>query len=178
MTSARRTARILAAVAALVLVPALAGCGTERAGSGAAEGPGASSGPRSVVASPYDEPVDGGDASKYRENHAFQSTAELTPADRARGEAEVKKVKAGLAGIAEGRKTTESQLREALTGLGYSPQAITTKTFGPHHNTFIVELGRICLEGALGDLVNGLVTAEAHGRYLEGTGCVKPVGGH
>ncbi|WP_406383649.1 hypothetical protein [Streptomyces sp. NBC_01618] len=179
MTSARRTARILAAAAAaLVLVPALAGCGTERAGSGAAEGPGASSGPRSGVASPYDEPVDGGDASKYRENHAFQSTAELTPADRARGEAEVKKVKAGLAGIAEGRKTTESQLREALTGLGYAPRAITTGIFGPHGSTFIVELGPICLEGALDGPVNGLVTAEAHGRYLEGTGCVKPVGGH
>ncbi|SFX33987.1 hypothetical protein [Streptomyces atratus] len=179
MTSARRTARILAAAAGLVLVPVLAGCGTERSGSGAAaEGPGASSGPPSEGASPQDDPVDGSDASKYRENHAFQSTAELTPADRARGEAEVKKVKAGLAGIAEGRKAGEPRIRAALADLGYAPGTITTGTFGPHRNTFVLDLGTICVEGALDGVVNGLVTAEAHGKYLEGTGCVKPVGGH
>ncbi|MFJ7195037.1 MULTISPECIES: hypothetical protein [unclassified Streptomyces] len=178
MTSARRTARTLAA-AALVLVPVLAGCGTERAGSGAAAGgPGASGGPPSVAASPRSDPVDGSDASKYWENHAFQSTAELTPADRARAEAEVKKVKAGLAGIAEGRRTTEPRIRAALTGLGYAPGTITTGTFGPHRSTFVLDLGAICVEGALDGEANGLVTAEAHGKYLEGTGCVKPVGGH
>ncbi|MEU9317683.1 hypothetical protein [Streptomyces sp. NPDC048295] len=179
MTSARCSARALAAAAALVLVPVLAGCGTERAGSGApAGGPGASGGPPSVAASPQGEPVDGSDASKYRENHAFQSTAELTPADRARAEAEVKKIKAGLAGIAEGRRTTEPRIRAALTGLGYAPGAITTGTFGPHRSTFVLDLGAICVEGALDGEANGLVTAEAHGKYLEGTGCVKPVGGH
>ncbi|GGV79919.1 hypothetical protein GCM10015535_17430 [Streptomyces gelaticus] len=179
MTSAGRTTRVLAAAAALVLVPVLVGCGTERAGSGAAaEGPGASSAPPPGGASPGGGPVDGSDASKYRENHAFQSTAELTPADRARGEAEVKKVKAGLAGIAEGRRTTEPRIRAALTELGYAPAAITTGTFGPHRNTFVLDLGAICVEGSLDGMVNGLVTAEAHGKYLEGTGCVKPVGGH
>ncbi|MFH8516676.1 hypothetical protein ACH4CE_16455 [Streptomyces gelaticus] len=40
------------------------------------------------------------------------------------------------------------------------------------------DLGAICVEGSLDGMVNGLVTAEAHGKYLEGTGCVKPVGGH
>lgn len=90
----------------------------------------------------------------------------------------MKKVKSGLAGIAEGRKSTESRLHEALAGLGYAPETITTGTFGPHRNTFIVELGAICVEGALDGMVNGLVTAEAHGRYMEGTGCVKPRGGH
>ncbi|WP_326767514.1 hypothetical protein OG978_26020 [Streptomyces sp. NBC_01591] len=181
MTSARRTARILAAATVLALTPVMAGCGTERAGAGTgagAEVPGASSGPHSGGASPYDEPVDGSDASKYRENHAFQSTAELTPADRAKGEAEVKKVKAGLAGIAEGRKTTEPRVRSALAGLGYDPGAITTGTFGPHRNTFVLDLGTICVEGSLDGMINGLVTAEAHGKYLEGTGCVKPAGGH
>ncbi|WP_405716277.1 MULTISPECIES: hypothetical protein [unclassified Streptomyces] len=179
MTSSRRTARILAAAAALALFSALAGCGTERAGSGAAaEGPGASGGSPSEGASPHADPVDGSDASKYRENHAFQSTAELSPADRTRGDAEVEKVKAGLAGIAEGRRTTEPRIRAALTGLGYSSGAITTGTFGPHRNTFVLDLGTICVEGALDGMVNGLVTAEAHGKYLEGTGCVKPVGGH
>ncbi|MFB8034075.1 hypothetical protein ACFC5Z_14185 [Streptomyces sp. NPDC056004] len=175
MTSARRTARILAAAAALAILPALAGCGTEQAGSGAAaEG----TPPRAAPLDGSDDPVDGSDASKYRENHAFQSTAELSPADRTRGDAEVEKVKAGLAGIAEGRKTTEPRIRAALTGLGYSSGAITTGTFGPHRTTFLLDLGTICVEGALDGMVNGLVTAEAHGRYLEGTGCVKPVGGH
>ncbi|MET9661237.1 hypothetical protein [Streptomyces sp. NPDC006510] len=185
MTSARRTARILAAATALALTPVLVGCGTERAGTGTgagtgagAEVPGPSGSPPSEGASPYAEPVDGSDASKYRENHAFQSTAELTPADRARGEAEVRKVKAGLAGIAEGRRATEPRIREALTGLGYGPGAISTGTFGPHRNTFVLDLGTICVEGALDGVVNGLVTAEAHGKYFEGTGCVKPVGGH
>ncbi|MFJ8853683.1 hypothetical protein [Streptomyces sp. NPDC102437] len=175
MTSARRSARILAAAAALALLPVLAGCGTERAGSGAAAG---EAPPRAAPLDGGDGPVDGSDASKYRENHAFQSTAELSPADRTRGDAEVEKVKAGLAGIAEGRKTTEPRIRAALTGLGYSSGAITTGTFGPNRTTFLLDLGTICVEGALDGMVNGLVTAEAHGRYLEGTGCVKPVGGH
>ncbi|MCX4394266.1 hypothetical protein OG887_26390 [Streptomyces sp. NBC_00053] len=175
MTSARRTARTLAAAAALALTAVLAGCGTERAGAGAGgTTPGANSGPPVRG----DSSVDGSDASKYRENHAFQSTAELSPADRAKGDAEVAKVKAALAGIAEGRKATEPRIRAALAGLGHSSGAITTGTFGPHRNTFVLDLGTICVEGSLDGMANGLVTAEAHGKYLEGTGCVKPVGGH
>ncbi|MFC9621554.1 hypothetical protein ACFTXM_16675 [Streptomyces sp. NPDC056930] len=129
-------------------------------------------------ASPYVEPDAGDGAPHYRENHAFRSTAELSPADRAKGAAEVKRVEAGLAGIAEGRRATEAQLHEALAGLGYGPETISTGTFGPHRNTFIIDLGAICAEGALDGMVNGLVKAEAHGRYLEGTGCVEPAGGH
>ncbi|MFE7397172.1 hypothetical protein [Streptomyces sp. NPDC057557] len=175
MTSARRTARALATASVLLLAPALAGCGTERAGDA---GPAAGYSPPAVGASPYVEPDVGDGAPHYRENHAFRSTAELSPADRAKGAAEVKRVEAGLAGIAEGRRTTEAQLHEALAGLGYGPEAISTGTFGPHRNTFIIDLGAICVEGALDGVVNGLVKAEAHGRYLEGTGCVKPAGGH
>ncbi|MEL5956726.1 hypothetical protein AADR41_18465 [Streptomyces sp. CLV115] len=175
MTSARRTARTLAAAAALALAPVLAGCGTEHAGTGAADAaPGTDGGPPVRG----DSSVDGSDASKYRENHAFQSTAELSPADRAEADAEVARVKAGLAGIAESRRATEPRIRAALTGLGYSSGAVTTGTFGPHRNTFVLDLGAICVEGSLDGVVNGLVTAEAHGKYLEGTGCVKPVGGH
>ncbi|MFE5090455.1 hypothetical protein ACFRCI_08630 [Streptomyces sp. NPDC056638] len=175
MTSARRTARALATASVLLLAPALAGCGTERAGDA---GPAAGYSPPAVGASPYVEPDAGDGAPHYRENHAFQSTAELSPADRAKGAAEVKRVEAGLAGIAEGRRTTEAQLHAALAGLGYGHETISTGTFGPHRNTFVIDLGAICVEGALDGLVNGLVKAEAHGRYLEGTGCVKPAGGH
>ncbi|MGW2178863.1 hypothetical protein ACWCXX_12390 [Streptomyces sp. NPDC001732] len=180
MTSVRCAARVLATATALVLVPVLlVGCGTERAGTGAGtEGPGANGGPPSGDASSHDEPVDGSDASKYRENHAFQSTAELSPADRERGEAEAKKVVAGLSGLAEGRRSTEPRIRAALTGLGYPSESVSTGTFGTHRTTFVLDLGRICVEGSLDGMVNGLVKAEAHGKYLEGTGCVKPVGGH
>ncbi|MFF2327893.1 MULTISPECIES: hypothetical protein [unclassified Streptomyces] len=178
MTPVRRTAKASATAAVLLLTAALAGCGTERVG-GAGPGAGSgSSGPPAAGPSPYIEPGAGDGAPHYRENHAFQSTAELSPADRAKADAEVKKVEEGLAGIAEGRRSTEPGLRKALAGLGYSPESITTGTFGPHRSTFVIEIGPICVEGALDGVVNGLVKAEAHGRYLEGTGCVKPVGGH
>ncbi|MFF9569824.1 hypothetical protein [Streptomyces sp. NPDC014685] len=180
MTSVRRPARAVATATALALVPALAlvGCGTERAGAGAgADGSGTSSAPLAGNTR-SDGAVDGSDASKYRENHAFQSTAELSPAERERGDAEVKKVVAGLSGLAEGRRSTEPRVRTALTGLGYPPESISTGTFGPHRTTFILDLGRLCVVGSLDGEVGGLVKAEAHGKYLEGTGCVKPVGGH
>ncbi|MFB7950603.1 hypothetical protein [Streptomyces sp. NPDC056045] len=180
MTSVRRAAGAATTATALVLVPALAlvGCGTERAGTGAgADGSGTSGAPPSGNAH-SGGPVDGSDASKYRENHAFQSTAELSPTERARGDAEVKKVVAGLSGIAEGRRSTEPRVRTALTGLGYPSESISTGTFGTHRTTFILDLGRLCVVGALDGEVGGRVTAEAHGKYLEGTGCVKPVGGH
>ncbi|MFF3394178.1 hypothetical protein ACFYW1_24980 [Streptomyces sp. NPDC002669] len=180
MTSVRCAARAAATATALVLVPALAlvGCGTERAGTGTgAGGSGTSSVPPPGNAS-SDGPVDGSDASKYRENHAFQSTAELSPADRERGDAEVKKVVAGLSGVAEGRRSTEPRVRTALTGLGYPSESISTGTFGTHRTTFVLDLGRLCVVGSLDGEVGGRVTAEAHGKYLEGTGCVKPVGGH
>ncbi|MFD8825660.1 hypothetical protein ACFV1C_25330 [Streptomyces sp. NPDC059605] len=183
MTSVRRTAGTAATATALVLVPllALVGCGTERAGSGpGTDGSGTSGAPSAGNAGSAgaDGPVDGSDASKYRENHAFQSTAELSPADRERGDAEVKKVVAGLSGIAEGRRSTEPRVRTALTGLGYPPGSISTGTFGTHRTTFILDLGRLCVVGSLDGEAGGVVKAEAHGKYLEGTGCVRPVGGH
>ncbi|MFE7617830.1 hypothetical protein [Streptomyces sp. NPDC057496] len=186
MTSVRRAAGTAATATALVLVPllALVGCGTERAGSGpGADGSGTSGAPSAGNAgnagnAGADGPVDGSDASKYRENHAFQSTAELSPAEQARGDAEVKKVVAGLSGIAEGRRSTEPRVRTALTGLGYPSESISTGTFGTHRTTFILDLGRLCVVGSLDGEAGGVVKAEAHGKYLEGTGCVKPVGGH
>ncbi|MFF1920700.1 hypothetical protein ACFVW8_08990 [Streptomyces sp. NPDC058221] len=181
MTSARHRASVLAGAALIVLFPALAGCGTEHAqdtGSAAASGPGTVP-PSPAGPTPYGEEGPGDANPHYAENHAFQSTLDLSAADRAKGEAEAAKVRAGLAGLAQERGPGEKQLRKALTGLGYAPGAIiSTGTLGPHGSTFVLGLGRICVDGSLSGSGDGLVTAEAHGRYMEGTGCVKPVGGH
>ncbi|WP_275408442.1 hypothetical protein [Streptomyces sp. SID9727] len=40
-----------------------------------------------------------------------------------------------------------------------------------------MSLGTLRVDGSLDGMVNVLVNAEAHGRYMEGTGCVKPRGG-
>ncbi|WP_406284481.1 hypothetical protein [Streptomyces sp. NBC_00209] len=189
MTSARRTAALLLTAAALT------GCGHVRATPGDAAPPPASA--VSVPEGPGDghaaeptagqraEPTpgqhveQGGDANPhYAENHAFQSTLDLSDADRARGEAEVKRVKQGLAALAEGQESTEDTVFQALHALGYPDGSVTTSTFGTHRTSFTVTLGTLCLDGSLDGVVNGLVNAEAHGRYMEGTGCVKPRGGH
>ncbi|TRV79543.1 hypothetical protein FKN01_09675 [Streptomyces sp. 130] len=141
----------------------------------------ASASPTASVADPGTErgTGQGGDANpRYAENHAFQSTLGLSEADRARGEAEVKRVKRGLAALAEGRKSTEDSVLQALHALGYPDGSVTTSTFGPHRTSFTVALGTLCLDGSLDGEAGALVNAEVHGRYMEGTGCVKPRGGH
>ncbi|MFE7578112.1 hypothetical protein ACFU5Z_25580 [Streptomyces sp. NPDC057521] len=167
MTSARRTAALLLTAAALT------GCGTEVVHDDGSTSPAAS------PSAPDPGPQQGGDPnSHYAENHAFQSTLDLSDADRARGEAEVKRVKQGLAALAEGGRSTEETVFRALHGLGYPDGSVTTSSFGTHRTSFTVTLGTLCLDGSLDGMVNGLVNAEAHGRYMEGTGCVKPRGGH
>ncbi|UZK54642.1 hypothetical protein NEH16_11270 [Streptomyces drozdowiczii] len=165
MTFVRRTAALL------LTASALTGCGTELVSDGGAASPAPSASGQGVE--------QGGDANPhYAENHAFQSTLDLSEADRVRGEAEVKRVKRGLAALAEGQKSTEDSVFHALHALGYPDGSVTTGTFGPHRTSFTVTLGTLCVDGSLDGVVNGLVNAEAHGRYMEGTGCVKPRGGH
>ncbi|MEU1369691.1 hypothetical protein ABZ454_26640 [Streptomyces sp. NPDC005803] len=174
MTSVRRTARILAGAALLVAVPVLAGCGTERV----SDSPPAAGRPSPAGPTPYGEEGPGDTNPHYAENHAFQSTLDLSPADRAKGDTEVARVRTGLAGIADGRKSDATRIRAALTALGYAPETITTRALPPHGVTFVLALGTICVDGSLDGTAGGRVTAEAHGRYMEGTGCVKPQGGH
>ncbi|MFG2563007.1 hypothetical protein [Streptomyces sp. NPDC048496] len=134
-----------------------------------------------VGASPYQEPgtVDG--APHYKENHAFQQARELSPAERAVADARAARIKEALTPAAQDPHTTESGIRKVLTGLGYASGAITTGSWG-HDNAYLIDNGPICLEGVVYVAVEGAsrgqVTAEAHGRYIEGTGCVKPEGGH
>ncbi|MFB8084092.1 hypothetical protein [Streptomyces sp. NPDC055992] len=171
MTSARRTAPFRAGAAVILLGAALTGCGTVLVYDDGSGSP-------SSAASPQGDEARGDAVPRYAENHAFQSTADLSGADRVRGEAEVEKVKRGLAALAEGRKSTEAGVFKVLHGLGYPDGTVTTGSFGPHRTSFTVSLGGLCVEGSLDGVVNGLVQAEAHGLYMEGTGCVKPQGGH
>ncbi|MFJ7629408.1 hypothetical protein ACIQZN_23215 [Streptomyces sp. NPDC097595] len=187
MTSARRTPPLRAAATALLIGAALAGCGTEVVYNDGSPSPAASaSGPSGDQGGDQggeqgndQSGEQGGDANPhYAENHAFQSTLDLSDADRVRGEAEVKRVKQALAALAEGQKSTEDAVFHALHALGYPDGSVTTATFGTGRTSFTVTLGTLCLDGSLDGMVNGLVNAEAHGRYMEGTGCVKPRGGH
>ncbi|WP_406421767.1 hypothetical protein OH809_15965 [Streptomyces sp. NBC_00873] len=206
MTSARRAAAALIGATVLVLTPALAGCGKGRTPSAgptsaapvpvsasattatAPTTPAAAStsattaaGSPPVGASPYQEPgtVDG--APHYKENHAFQQARELSPAERAEADARAARIKEALTPAAQDPHTTESRIRKVLTGLGYASGVITTSSWG-HDNAYLIDNGPICLEGVVYVSVDGAghgqVTAEAHGRYIEGTGCVKPEGGH
>lgn len=206
MTSARRAAAALIGATVLVLTPALAGCGKGRTPSAgptsaapvpvsasattatapttpAAASTSATTAVSSppVGASPYQEPgtVDG--APHYKENHAFQQARELSPAERAEADARAARIKEALTPAAQDPHTTESRIRKVLTGLGYASGVITTSSWG-HDNAYLIDNGPICLEGVVYVSVDGAghgqVTAEAHGRYIEGTGCVKPEGGH
>ncbi|MEU2025958.1 hypothetical protein ABZ565_27980 [Streptomyces sp. NPDC016469] len=172
MTSARRAAPLRTGAALLLTASALTGCGHILAT------PGDAAAPRTAAASGPRDEQDGDANPHYAENHAFQATADLSGADRARGEAEVERVKQGLAALAEGRESTEDTVFQALHALGYPDGSVTTGTFGTHRTSFTVSLGTLCVDGSLDGVVNGLVNAEAHGRYMEGTGCVKPRGGH
>ncbi|MFB7223702.1 hypothetical protein [Streptomyces sp. NPDC056227] len=207
MTFARRTAAVLIGATVLFLAPALAGCGkgrTPNAGptaaapaaasvsattataptspaAASASAPVTASGSPPVGASPYQEPgtVDG--APHYKENHAFQQARELSPAERAEGDTRAARIKEALTPAAQDPHTTDSGVREILTELGYASRAITTSSWG-HDHRYLIDNGPICLEGMVYGAVDGAsrgqVTAEAHGRYIEGTGCVKPEGGH
>ncbi|MGC5410766.1 hypothetical protein ACPXCX_44775, partial [Streptomyces sp. DT225] len=185
MTSAIRTAPLRAGATVLLTASALTGCGHILATPGDAAPPPASavSVPTGPSAAPSTEPSaeqgtapsteqgtapsapqgapQGGDANPhYAENHAFQSTLDLSEADRARGEAEVKRVKQGLAALAEGQKSTEDSVFQALHALGYPDGSVTTSTFGTHRTSFTVSLGTLCVDGSLDGMVNGLVNAE------------------
>ncbi|MEV0493091.1 hypothetical protein [Streptomyces atratus] len=207
MTSARRATAVLIGATVLVLTPALAGCGKGRTPSAgptaaapapasvsattatapttpdaaSASAPTTAAGSPPVGASPYQEPgtVDG--APHYKENHAFQQARELSPAERAEADARAARIKEALTPAAQDPHTTESGVRKVLARLGYASGAITTSSWG-HDHTYLIDNGAICLEGVVYVAVDGTgrgqVTAEAHGRYIEGTGCVKPEGGH
>ncbi|MFF2852199.1 hypothetical protein ACFVT5_38685 [Streptomyces sp. NPDC058001] len=118
----------------------------------------------------------GGDANpKYAENHAFRQTLPLSGDALCTAAEETRRVKKALEGLAGTREATVAQVRTALTGLGYDASAVTASSFGTGLISYVVDLRPVCVEGSLGSTQ---VTAEAHGVYMEGTGCQEPAGGH
>ncbi|MGY0020687.1 hypothetical protein [Streptomyces sp. cg35] len=123
---------------------------------------------------PAEQPSAAGDANpKYRENHAFQSTLELKGASLCTALREEERVKGALARLAGKGGVTSTQVTSALTKLGYAPDKVSTTGSGGLV-AYVVDLSPVCVEGSVGDVVN----VETHGVYIEGTGCVKPQGGH
>ncbi|MFI0238544.1 hypothetical protein [Streptomyces sp. NPDC016845] len=179
----RRSAVAAAGMLAAGLV--LAGCGEEKAAGTAAR---TATVPPSPVGSadagcaaaaaassaPAEQPtVTGDDASKYLENHAFQSTVRLKGAALCTAARQEERVKGALARFAGRDDVTQGQVRAALTRLGYATGKVSTSGDGAIV-TYIVDLAPVCVEGS----VAGVVNVETHGVYIEGTGCVKPRGGH
>ncbi|MFI6879079.1 hypothetical protein ACIBL6_37135 [Streptomyces sp. NPDC050400] len=176
------TPRRSATCAGVVLAAAvlLAGCGTERAGRTPRAA--APSSPEAVPCAELSvrpserpsQPADAGDGNpKYAENHAFQVPTRLTGqavCDAAEAEQRVRKA---LSPYARDRGVTGGQVRTALRELGYRADQVTV-TGAAGYVTYLVDLGPVCVEGS----VSGTVDVETHGVYAEGTGCVKPQGGH
>ncbi|MFF1836071.1 hypothetical protein ACFVXE_17960 [Streptomyces sp. NPDC058231] len=208
LSCARRTGAVLVGATLLILAPALAGCGKERTpsadrppaaasrpgqvttptapaptsrASAVPPAPGAATGAQGAGgAAPEEESGDVDLAPHYAENHAFQQPRELSPAQRADADAQAERIKAALTPVADDPHTTASGVRKVLTGLGYAARTVTTASLGVG-DSYLIDHGPICLEGVVyvsTDGRRGQVTAEAHGRYIEGTGCVKPEGGH
>ncbi|MDG4863034.1 hypothetical protein P8605_33340 [Streptomyces sp. T-3] len=194
-----RPVRPYAAVLAAAGLLALSGCGKERPASTAsgppsesasAAAPSASAEPGLPAAlrkirdacakdpapgpTPSTTPsLDGGDGSKYAENHAFQQTARLTGAQLCEGEANGRRIVAALRAL--DRPSPES-VRRTLADLGYPAERFTIPTGATtDYVPFTVDLSGLCLDGTAG---SGVPRVEPHGRYIEGTGCEKPVGGH
>ncbi|WP_327352098.1 hypothetical protein [Streptomyces sp. NBC_01304] len=117
--------------------------------------------------------VDGSDGTKYAENHGFQRPSRLTGAQLCEGEANSRRIVAALRAL--DRPSPES-VRRTLADLGYPAERLTIPTgAATDYVPFTLDLSGLCLDGVAG---SGVPRAEPHGRYIEGTGCEKPVGGH
>ncbi|MFE0102416.1 hypothetical protein [Streptomyces sp. NPDC059009] len=195
----------LAALVALPLALAVTGCGDEHrdaAGgdrsAGASAAPGART-PERAGTDATDAPCPGEPASptpsptrptadtpdtpgdmppNYADNHAYRSTVQLKGESRCTGLAESARIRGALAPLAQTREATQEQVRAALKKLGYRASAITTGGFGEGRVSYVVDLSPVCLEGSVDGAVGTGVTVEAHGVYVEGTGCEEPRGGH
>ncbi|MFI7005122.1 hypothetical protein [Streptomyces sp. NPDC050145] len=179
----RRGATTCAAIGVALLL--LSGCGDEKATDAGAIAPQTPSASASAIpaadcpaataaATVTAEPGSGGDANpKYGENHAFQRPVELKGADLCAAASEQERVRGALTRFAGHRDVGADRVRSALEKLGYQPSEITVAG-SDALVTYIVDLTPVCVEGSVGDLLR----VETHGVYMEGTGCVKPEGGH
>ncbi|MFJ6567805.1 hypothetical protein ACIQNU_10305 [Streptomyces sp. NPDC091292] len=121
----------------------------------------------------------GGDANpKYAENHAYRQTLPLSGDALCTAAEETRRVKKALGALAGTEKATVAQVRTALKGLGFDASTVTVNSYGSGLVSYVVDLRPVCVEGSLNTATRASVTAEAHGVYMEGTGCQEPEGGH
>jgi hypothetical protein len=119
--------------------------------------------------------IDGGDGSKYAENHMYRATRPLTDAQRCVGEAKARQVTAALEELRPSGDVSAAEVRSALVGLGYPSDRVDSAGAGTGRVAFSVEAAPlVCLEGSLD---GGAAAVEVHGMYLDG-GCTEPQGGH
>jgi hypothetical protein len=112
----------------------------------------------------------------YGDNHAYRSTARLTGENYCTGRSESERVTGALNTLrAKGGTLDPAGVAAALTGLGYPADNVRTGSYGEGRVSFTVTLTPVCLDGSV---EQGGTKVEAHGAYIEGTGCVEPAGGH
>ena len=190
MTVTTRLRRTAAAAALLALT--MTACGTEHPGQQQARSPiprpsfaprpkcaqPVEAPPVKASASPTGTPQRGGNGDQppnYADNHAYRMAAELSPAQRAKGEASAGLIQYELERARKEGDVSDTRITAALKHLGC----------GPEHGVYIgngfysVHTGDVC--------VSGQVTAQelsikVHGAYAEpqpGAGpCVENRGGH
>ncbi|GAB3108521.1 hypothetical protein GCM10027160_06590 [Streptomyces calidiresistens] len=115
---------------------------------------------------------------RHGENNGYRRTAEVSPAERCRGEAHAVRIAAAMTdedGLFGDVETTTRLLKR----LGYEPDGIGVEEAGTGVATWFVTVPGAgpCVTGHTGmphaDPGDGV-----HGVYLEGTGCRMPKGGH
>ncbi|MER6120297.1 hypothetical protein [Streptomyces sp. NPDC001743] len=194
MSLTRHLRRTAAATALLALT--VTGCGSEHAGRQQARSasPRPSFTPRPKCAQPTEAPPVTASSSpaaattapprrgsgedqppNYADNHAYRMSAELSPAQRAKGEASAALIRYELEKARKEGDVSERRITAALKHLGC----------GPEHGMYIgdgfysVHTGDVCVSGLATERE---LTIEVHGAYAEpqpGTGpCVENRGGH
>ncbi|MFF4398684.1 hypothetical protein [Streptomyces sp. NPDC001480] len=87
------------------------------------------------------------------------------------------RVKSALEPLRRRGDFAPDNVREALTGLGYSAGKVQAYQDGPTGVGFLIDIGVApwCVEGAMS---RDSTEADAFGGYPDGTGCEPPSGGH
>ncbi|MER7727789.1 hypothetical protein [Streptomyces sp. NPDC096323] len=194
MTLTTRLGRTVTAATLLALT--VTACGTEHSGQPQAQSPipRPSFAPRPKCAQPSEAPPvkasssptttttaaprRGGNEDQppnYADNHAYRMSAELSPAQRAKGEASAGLIRYELEKARKEGDVSEQRIAAALAHLGC----------GKEHGVYIwnglysVHTGDVCVSG---QVTAKELSIEVHGAYAEpqpGTGpCVENRGGH
>ncbi|MGW4493214.1 hypothetical protein [Streptomyces sp. NPDC004376] len=188
-----RTLPVAVPVAVAVL---LTGCGTERAGDTTGANPPAQPTPTAVSTprAQTDFPCPGESAvpttpaattptaaasppDHYAENHGFRVPLKLHGENRCKGIAAVARVTSALEPLRKRGDFAPDGVRDALTRLGYSADAVRAYQNGPTGVGFLVDIGVSpwCLEGTM---TTDSTQADAFGGYPDGSHCEPPSGGH